>query len=416
MIINGSNGFHSRRTKLRLGVKLPISLTLIVEIIGDDKMVYDENEIENIPDDQQEDENDLGIIKSYKDSNIMNTDWTVETIYKQMEKGNIDLQPEFQRRFAWDNVRKSRLIESIIVGMPVPNIVIAENKSHRGRFIVIDGKQRLLSIKNFIEDNLELQGLDIREDLNGKTMSRLSDDDKEYFENSTIRSSLIRNWKDDSFLYSIFFRLNSGSLPLSPQELRKALVGGKLINEIEEYLINSAAMKNVFGDKLDRRMRDSELVIRFISFDNNYENYNGNLKSFLDNTTYYYEDQIAKGHNDLKTKFQRLDLAISTTFEIFKEDSFKKWVDYRYEKRINRAVFDCLTRFFCEEEISILSIKESSNIIEAYKNICLNPEFRNAIELTTKSISSTRNRIDIWGNELATTIGKVYNHTTGRIN
>ena len=175
-----------------------------------------------IPVDQQEDENDLDSGITYQDIIIMNTDWTVETLQTQINKGNIDLEPAFQRRSAWDNVRKSRLIESILVGLPVPNIVIAEKKGQKGRFFVIDGKQRLLSLSEFFQGSLQLSGLDIRPDLNGKMISNLEGSDLEALENSTLRSSLVKNWRDDRFLYVVFYRLNSGSLQLSPQELRKA--------------------------------------------------------------------------------------------------------------------------------------------------------------------------------------------------
>lgn len=116
------------------------------------------NEIELIPDDQQEDEDDIVKPVTFKDAVVLNADWTIETINIQIKKGNIDLQPGFQRRVAWDDTRKSRLLESIIVGMPVPNIVLAENKDHRGRFIVIDGKQRLVSISEFLDGSYKLKG------------------------------------------------------------------------------------------------------------------------------------------------------------------------------------------------------------------------------------------------------------------
>src|SRR3990167_8635320 len=92
---------------------------------------YMNTEFELIPDDQQEDEDDIQAKISFKDAVVLNADWTIETINLQIKKGNIDLQPGFQRRVAWDDKRKSRLLESIIVGMPVPNIVLAENKEHR---------------------------------------------------------------------------------------------------------------------------------------------------------------------------------------------------------------------------------------------------------------------------------------------
>jgi hypothetical protein len=77
------------------------------------------------------------------------TDWTTETIVNQLKRGNIILNPSFQRRDAWTRQQKSRFIESLILGLPIPQIVLAESKSNRGRFIVLDGKQRLLSILQY---------------------------------------------------------------------------------------------------------------------------------------------------------------------------------------------------------------------------------------------------------------------------
>ncbi|EIU6970599.1 DUF262 domain-containing protein, partial [Pseudomonas aeruginosa] len=109
------------------------------------------SEFELVPDDQQENEDDIAAPVSFKDAVVLNADWTIETINLQIQKGNIDLQPGFQRRVAWDDERKSRLIESIIVGLPVPNIVLAENKDSRGKFIVIDGKQRLVAVSEYMQ-------------------------------------------------------------------------------------------------------------------------------------------------------------------------------------------------------------------------------------------------------------------------
>src|SRR5258708_2494199 len=77
---------------------------------------------------------------------VTSRDWTVETIVRQIEQENIDLDPAFQRRNAWRDHRRSRLIESFVLGFPVPQLVLAENPRRRGTFIVIDGKQRLLTI------------------------------------------------------------------------------------------------------------------------------------------------------------------------------------------------------------------------------------------------------------------------------
>ncbi|HOB67085.1 DUF262 domain-containing protein [Ottowia sp.] len=362
-----------------------------------------------VPDDQQEDEGDITGSVDFRDAVVVSHDWTIETIYSQIKKENIDLQPKFQRRAAWDTIRKSRLIESIIVGMPVPNIVLAENQEQRGKFIVIDGKQRLVSIKGFIEDDFSLSGLDIRGDLNGKKYSDLVDDDRNNFDNSTLRSTVIKNWKDDNFLYAIFYRLNSGSLPLSPQELRKALTGGKLIDHIEDYLINSAEFKSLFGDELDKRMRDSELVLRFLAFEKGIESYQGNFKKFLDDTTEYFENDWSNKVSEADLLLKRLDRALATSKTIFGEDAFKKWTGDRYERVMNRAIFDAVARFFGDEGVAADVTSKREEVVEAFKSLCCEPEFKESVERTTKKKQATDYRIDAWGERLAAVLSKTYN-------
>jgi hypothetical protein len=368
-----------------------------------------------IPDDQQEDEDDIVKQVSFKDAVVLNADWTIETLTSQINKGNIDLQPGFQRRVAWDNVRKSRLLESIIVGMPVPNIVLAENRNHRGRFIVIDGKQRLVSISEFTEGEYRLKGLDIRRDLNDKCFTELPAEDREYLENATIRSTLIRNWRDENFLYAIFYRLNSGSLPLSPQELRKALVGGNLIDSIENYLFNSKPFKAIFGEGLDKRMRDSELVLRFLAFDRGLREYRGDFKEFLDEATRFYESDWTNRQAEANAAFQRLDLALSTASEIFGQDVFKKWLGDRYERVINRAIFDCVARFFADSAVVAVAQANTDRIVQAFQQLCVDLAFRDSVEKTTKSVRATLYRIDTWGTELAATLGMSYDKNDHRI-
>lgn len=374
------------------------------------------NPDEALPVDQQEDEGDLlGKAISFKDAVVMNADWTIETINSQVSKGNIELDPAFQRRAAWDQIRKSRLIESIAVGMPIPNIVLAENKKARGKYIVIDGKQRLLSIRDFIANGFELTGLDIRPDLNGLTYAKLPDDDRQFFDNSTIRSTVIKNWSDEKFLYATFYRLNSGSLPLSPQELRRALVGGNLLEEIETYIKGSAAFHSVISAKLDRRMRDSELVLRFIAFDRDLLIYDGDLRKFLDNTTRFFEEDWTNRKAEAMVHFERFDQALNTASAIFQDSVFKKWTDTKYERVINRAVFDCMVRFFSQAGVAAAAVAAKDQVIETYKLICSDATFKASIERTTKSVEATTTRIDMWGTRLAKTLGMQYDAASKRI-
>lgn len=169
---------------------------------------------------------------------VSGTDWTTETLIGQIDKGNIQLNPRFQRRDAWEGHRKSRFIESLVLGLPIPQVVLAESNTKRGSYIVIDGKQRLLSIRQFaakpndpVFTPLRLTGLSIRRDLHLATLESLRGDaqradDVAAFENQPIRTVVIKNWGTEDFLYQVFLRLNTGSVPLSPQELRQALHPG----------------------------------------------------------------------------------------------------------------------------------------------------------------------------------------------
>lgn len=294
--------------------------------IQPDLLTYDVDEDETIvPRDQQESEEDVhpepGRIN---ESVLFNTDWTVETLFRQIEKGNINLDPQFQRREAWDVIRKSKFIESIICSLPIPNVVLAEDRAMKGRYIVIDGKQRLYSISSFLRGEFSLKDLTIRRDLNGCSYIDLCGkylQEVNTIENYTIRTVVIRNWPDEDYLYTVFFRLNSGSLQLSPQELRKALHAGKLLDFLDDFVRGSVEFKRIFGENLDPRMRDVELVLRFVAFDKSFTDYKGNLKVFLDDTVKFYDDAWEQTLPALQASLARFSTALSASQAVFGTDA-----------------------------------------------------------------------------------------------
>ncbi len=370
--------------------------------------LLDDDEI--VPLDQLESEEDVRASASATQQAVtFNTDWTVETLFLQIQKGNINLDPQFQRREAWDESRQSKLIESILSGFPVPNVVLAEDQRQKGKYLVIDGKQRLASIANFLSNKLVLKNLAVRDDLNGMNLDALKTffkQDVTHIENQTIRTVVIRNWPDENYLYTVFFRLNSGSLPLSPQELRKALHGGKLLDYIDEFIRSSEGFKAIFGDKLDRRMRDIELVLRFVAFERWYQDYKGDLKQFLDDAVIFYDKNWDRERHRLDLDLQRLEIALKTTKQVFGVDAFKKWSGDKFERRINRAVFDIVSRYFADDAISNIVINADARVVESFKQLCSSNEaFRNSIERTTKTPLATNTRHRLWGETLAPLLG-----------
>lgn len=349
---------------------------------------------------------------------VSDADWTTETILSQLKKGNILLNPAYQRRDAWTDERKSRFIESLLLGLPIPQIVLAESQTNKGKFIVIDGKQRLLSLVRFAldeENPLKLGKLEIRCDLNGKTFRQLQTsenpqlvDDVAAFENQTVRTCVIRGVKDEAALYLIFYRLNSGSVPLSPQELRHVLHPGDFIDFAFQFSEQSAPLIELMGrkGKPDFRMRDVELVIRYFAFTMFIEQYAGDLKQFLDKTTRMLNEAWPTQEAEIREHAKNLDRALQITSSIFGDDAFHKWTTKGFERRRNLAVLDCMVFYFSMPEIAASFAGKEHAIKEEFIRLCREDyQFLQSLETTTKSTISTFTRLLTWGKSLQSLLG-----------
>ncbi len=352
---------------------------------------------------------------------VTDTDWTAETVLSQIEKGNILLNPRFQRREAWEDKRKSRFIESLIMGLPIPQLVLAEVKGSRGKFVVIDGKQRLLALARFAspgaaENQFRLKGLDIRSDLNGLNWDDIKADSRFHFdvaafENAQIRTTIVKGWNDEKVLYLIFHRLNSGSVPLSPQELRHVLHPGDFIDFAFDFAGASSVLISVLGNngKPDFRMRDVELLIRFIGYQLFLNTYEGDLKAFLDRTVNILNTSWPKEESSVRLIAETCIEAISFTVKIFGEqNAFSKWTSKGPERRFNRAVFDVMTYFFADPIVRklVTDQKKEADVLSAFSQLCTtNTRFVRALETTTKSKEAVVTRLWLWGKELEKELG-----------
>jgi hypothetical protein len=368
------------------------------------------------PDAEGEDDLERADLQRLNEAVVAATDWTSETIIRQLDRGNINLNPAFQRRDAWTPSRKSKFIESLILGLPIPQLVLAESKSQKGSYVIIDGKQRLLSLRQFAAKSndalytpLKLQGLEIRKDLEDKTLESLENDpslvdDLRAFQNQTIRTVVIKNWPNESVLYLIFLRLNTGSVPLSPQELRQALHPGPFLTFVDEQSGQIKGLQKVLNlSKPDFRMRDAELLVRYLGFRNFIPDYRGNLKLFLDDTCATLNKGWARQQVKLENQVTEMQRAFDTTFQIFGDDkAFRKWDGNKYEGRFNRAVFDIMMFYFSDALLSKRALSAQKGVENDFRRLCdSNPEFRTSLETTTKSLEATATRLMVWGDALA---------------
>ena len=348
---------------------------------------------------------------------LSSTDWTTETILNQLERGNIDLSPRFQRRDAWKRDRKSRFIESLILNLPVPQIVLAEHKDQRGKFLVLDGKQRLTALLKFAGTAAE------GEELNGFTLSRMevlkhldrrgySDlvtdpvlaADLDAFHNQTIRTVVIRNWESEALLHLIFVRLNTSSVALAPQELRQALFPGEFSNYVDDFAYRSSLLKRYMGlQHADYRMRDVEILLRYLAFSFFIGRYSGNMSKFLNDTTEELNGQFARRKGVIEDAAKTFEAALSASIEIFGiKQVARTWNGHYFESARNRAILDVLLYYFSDPEVRSEALQKSEAVVEKYKDLSAHDyRFRSATFATTGSFSATQDRFNLWGEALA---------------
>jgi hypothetical protein len=370
-----------------------------------------------------EDESDVSAsaLEKLGSAVVTGTDWTTETIINQLRRGNIELSPRFQRRDAWSPVRKSRFIESLVVGLPVPQIVLAEQAGARGRFLVIDGKQRLLTLLQFAglavapdgsrAPALQLQGLKLRADLNGLNLSDIESSaefasDFAEFQNRTIRTAVVRSWPTEAFLYLVFLRLNSETVPLSPQELRQALHPGPFADFLDEFSLDCQPLQAALHiSQPDFRMRDVEVLLRFYAFDYFLSEYKGNLKNFMDSTVEHLNSRWLEEEASIRGRADACVLGINTTIEIFGDAAFATFSGGKFERRFNRAVFDVQMMYFKHEEVAEAALAHVDEVRSAFEVLCTADDaFLRSLQTTTKSVEATGIRLERWGRALGTVL------------
>jgi hypothetical protein len=384
----------------------------------------------NFEDDQDDDLDQTPSPERFRDAVLYGTDWTVRTLLQQIEQGNIDLAPNFQRRDAWSIRNKSRFIESVALQLPIPQIVLAERKEQRGTYIVLDGKQRLLTLAQFAgelaDDHplweeskkpkpLKLSGLKVLPGLNGKTYKDVVNQPelgqiRTQFDNHTIRSALIRNWPDDDYLYEVFIRLNTGSARLSPQELRQAMKPGGFTEFLNERSANSAVLQEILGiDGPDFRMRDVDLLLRLIAFLTRLTAYKGNLKPFLDETHEHFNFNWQEEEGFIRTLSDRIEAALKFLVESFgsAREVGRRWAGDHFEAPINRAVLDVQIASALDDDVRAAVAGKTLDMRSAFVEVCMeDQDFVQAITGTTKSIASIRLRYQRWRSKLEGIIGK----------
>jgi hypothetical protein len=351
-----------------------------------------------------------GQLDDFNQAVLWGTDWTVETIIAQMRRGNIEINPQFQRRDAWSRHAKSSFIESLLIGLPIPQVVLAERRDQRGSFLILDGKQRLLSIMQFAglaenspSNSFGLSGLEVRTDLRRKKFRHFETRpelraDLNAFLSHTIRAVVIRNWPSMAFLHVVFHRLNSGSLKLSAQELRQALVPGPFTVFADDLALESAPIHRLLHrTTADPRMRDTELLVRYLSLKHFLPSYAGRMKEFLDESCGRFNAGWADLSQEAAADSATFISVIEAMETVFPDGVARK----AGSKLFNRSIFDTLAYFATEAAVREAMLAAPDAVRDAYLGVVGNADFQNAVDSDTAGIPHTSLRFEMMGQALA---------------
>lgn len=259
---------------------------------------------------------------------VENKPFSLKQINDLIEEEDIELSPDFQRNFIWDETRQSRLIESIFLGLPLPSIYLSQYKD--GRLTIVDGLQRIMTIRRFLNNELKLSNLEYLSECNGKNYDQLKDYYSPLrmrrFGQTQIMCFVIDYRSPNKLKFDLFRRLNTGGKPLNNQEIRNCLSRPELRTVLKE-MVNTTAFKNATGCSVkDTRMEAQETALRFLYFYTNYDEkvesvsfYNGNMEDTLDNAVEFFNDYA--GLKDIRPVYEQ---AMKDAYRLFGEHTFRK--------------------------------------------------------------------------------------------
>lgn len=359
----------------------------------------------------------------------------MDTLIRRLKQQSIHLSPNFQRNEVWDVTRRSRLIESLLLKIPLPMFYVASDE--KGTWEVVDGLQRLSTIRDFIIGNengvcLTLKNLEFLGDkLNGKTFKSIENDSTQQrlvndILETEMRFTVINPGTPEAVKRNIFKRINTGGMPLTLQEIRHALYQGKSSDLIYD-LSCSKEFLNVLGNKVnDTRMASRELILRFLSFlIFNRENYKSNLDSWLSNTMRVINLMPNITQNELNKIYKITDEIpiinlsnldeISNLFKkamlrcdvIFDGHAFRKSIPGDERKTpINKSLFEVWSNVLCRlSDDEFIKLKDNKIfLLKKYELILEDTDFVSAISRHSSMQSSVIGRYNAIENIVKETI------------
>lgn len=326
---------------------------------------------------------------------VENKPFSLKQINDLIDDGDIEFSPEFQRNFIWDNTRQSRLIESIFLGLPLPSIYLSQYKD--GRLTIVDGLQRILTIRRFLRNELRLNNLEYIGECNGKSFSQLKDVFSPLrlrrFGQTQIMCFVIDYRSPNKLKYDLFRRLNTGGKPLNNQEIRNCLSRPNLRKVLKDMVENEAFYAATDHSVKDTRMEAQEAALRFIWFYVNYKEgsdpfsfYSGNMEEALDDAIESLNDNTS-----IASLVPVYEQALRDAFSLFGNQTFRKvYTTQSRRSPVNKLLMLSITVLLAKyEKVYRDKIDSGINLTSALEELIDNDLFLfNALTWSTNAKSN----------------------------
>lgn len=323
------------------------------------------------------------------------SDPEVEGLVNRIRRGDIVIPP-FQRDYVWRQPEASKFIESLLLGLPVPGIFFATDPD-TNKQLVIDGQQRLKTLLFFYEGffNPRLEDtkqrvfslIKVQKAFEGKTYKTLEEADRIRLDTSIIHATTVKQSAppgDDTSLYHIFERLNSGGRRLTDQEMRLALYHGQLIERIK--VLNAfEPWRKIFG-KVHTRLKDQELILRFFALYESANTYERPLSEFL-------SKYAGRNRNPKKEHLDKLSDLFKRSVEIFLSSLHGK--PFRLTKTLNVAVYDSCMVGMARRVVSNPGKEPERNAVQhAYQLLFKDGDYIEAVSRSTADDAFVKRRVE----------------------
>jgi len=340
-------------------------------------------------------------------------DYAIGDLYTRYKDGRLRVQPEFQRYYVFDDAKASRLVESVLMGVPIPVVYLAEEDDYSQS--VIDGQQRLTALFRFLDGAFRLGGLNVFSELGGLQFAALQQDLKNRFREGSLRCIIIKRESDPDIRFEIFERLNTGSVNLNPMELRNCIYRGRY-NALLKALAEDADYLKVWGRKApDKRMRDREAIVRFFALCHNLPTYQPPMKRFLNREMEQYRELTEQTASEMGQLFRK---CVQCTLTVFGEHAFKRYYpgtpddpNGRWEpKRMNMALYDAVMVGFAPYDRNQVTGRADAVRDALIELMVEDAVFVDAINLSTSGKEQMQTRMQKWTGKLLEVLGAPQSH------